>query len=97
MGAVKLPSIMWVEPTASQLRRAQRAMSAFRKSPRLIATCDLCGEAIMSSESYHATGCSIVHLRCEWARATPRAIWPGRRGGTRGDAMVDVSPFDSGQ
>ena len=37
-----------------------------RKEARVIATCDLCGEPIMSTDSYHITGCSIAHMQCEY-------------------------------
>ena len=70
-----LPAIPWIEPTRAEASRAWRVMQRFRRPPRQIATCDLCGEAIMSNESYHQTGCSIVHLRCEWASAKCR--YPG--------------------
>jgi len=40
----------------------------FRKPIHPIATCRICGQSILSNQSYHASGIGIAHLKCEYER-----------------------------
>jgi len=70
-----LGSRPWYSPFPVRSRR--RRTDWFAPPVRFVATCDLCGEPIMSNESYHMTGCSIAHIRCEREH---EPIWEGRFG-----------------